>query len=491
MMRGRRWALVSLGAMLAISVLASESAHAALNVVAAIPVQARPDSVAINTVTRRVYVAHETALPADSSVTVIDADTNAIVATIPVGKTASDIAVNESTNRVYVTNSDSNSVSVISGACNCVVHTIPISPNAPTAVTTDPVTNRIIVGTADSGHVEIFDGATNSFNCASSVFQFPERVHAVAVNPTNGRIYAQHGGQRGAIVEEANCGLLLNNISLCGGHADELVYNPIDDRFYGAQWNGSLIGGYSGSTGASVFCNGLPVANLWGTAINIAQQKIYTTREHGSSGVWSMSIANPAVVESIDPGLSMRGIAFDPTTCKIFVDAFGTNQVWIGSDSPAPNDCDSDGLPDPYESAHPCLDPAVHDANFDPDADGLTNITEYDLGTDPCVNDTDGDGCADGEELGPDHKFGGERNPLDFWDFFDVTGDQAIDLSDALDILSYFGDPGLPATPGNLRDRDNFGAPQPHQTYESNDGVDLTDVLVNLQSFGDDCSGPP
>ena len=59
------------------------------------------------------------------------------------------------------------------------------------------------------------------------------------------------------------------------------------------------------------------------------------------------------------------------------------------------------------------------------------------------------------------------------------------------DILSYFGDAGLPSTPGDLRDRDNFGSPQPWQTYEANDGVDLTDALVNLQSFGHDCSGPP
>jgi hypothetical protein len=105
--------------------------------------------------------------------------------------------------------------------------------------------------------------------------------------------------------------------------------------------------------------------------------------------------------------------------------------------------------------------------------------------------DTDGDGCTDAQELGPDPNFGGNRDPLNFWDFFDVTRDRGIDLSDTLDILSYFGDPGLPGTPGDLRDRSIPDPLKPWRTADADDGVDLTDALVNLQSFGDDCSWSP
>ena len=59
---------------------------------------------------------------------------------------------------------------------------------------------------------------------------------------------------------------------------------------------------------------------------------------------------------------------------------------------------DGDGLPDDYKAAHPCLVVGVNDAGSDPDVDGLTNLQEYQQGTDPCVADTDGDGYPDGQE---------------------------------------------------------------------------------------------
>ncbi|HJW29522.1 MAG TPA: hypothetical protein VJ508_09775, partial [Saprospiraceae bacterium] len=63
-------------------------------------------------------------------------------------------------------------------------------------------------------------------------------------------------------------------------------------------------------------------------------------------------------------------------------------------------DFDGDGLPDVYENAHPCLhawDPT--DASLDSDHDGLSNMDEYRLGTDPCSADSDGDGYTDGTEF--------------------------------------------------------------------------------------------
>ncbi len=43
----------------------------------------------------------------------------------------------------------------------------------------------------------------------------------------------------------------------------------------------------------------------------------------------------------------------------------------------------------------------------------------------------------------------------------------------------------------NLRDRDAFNTAKPWRTSEGNDGVDLTDALNSLASFGHDCSSPP
>ena len=53
------------------------------------------------------------------------------------------------------------------------------------------------------------------------------------------------------------------------------------------------------------------------------------------------------------------------------------------------HDCDRDGMPDFWEEAKGLnpLDPA--DAGKDSDGDGLTNLQEYGLGTDPVQSDTD------------------------------------------------------------------------------------------------------
>jgi hypothetical protein len=55
------------------------------------------------------------------------------------------------------------------------------------------------------------------------------------------------------------------------------------------------------------------------------------------------------------------------------------------------SDSDGDGMPNSFELANPCLDPLVAEAGVDPDFDGLANVTEFGIGTNPCDADTDGD----------------------------------------------------------------------------------------------------
>ncbi len=55
-------------------------------------------------------------------------------------------------------------------------------------------------------------------------------------------------------------------------------------------------------------------------------------------------------------------------------------------------------MPDGWEAEH-ALNPTVNDSTGDLDSDGINNIDEYYLGTDPANPDTDGDGWSDGDEL--------------------------------------------------------------------------------------------
>jgi len=70
-------------------------------------------------------------------------------------------------------------------------------------------------------------------------------------------------------------------------------------------------------------------------------------------------------------------------------------------------DSDGDGIPDDYEIAHGLNPNDPTDALADPDHDGLTNLREFQLGTDPHNADTDGDGLSDGDEVNIYH-----TNPL-------------------------------------------------------------------------------
>ena len=75
-------------------------------------------------------------------------------------------------------------------------------------------------------------------------------------------------------------------------------------------------------------------------------------------------------------------------------------EVSIGT-SPAKEDTDGDCLPDGWEVQHG-LNPLSTDGDDgdagDPDGDGVDNLNEYDMGTNPNAADTDNDGLSDGEE---------------------------------------------------------------------------------------------
>jgi hypothetical protein len=62
-------------------------------------------------------------------------------------------------------------------------------------------------------------------------------------------------------------------------------------------------------------------------------------------------------------------------------------------------DSDHDGMPDDWELANGLNPNDPSDASQDPDGDGLTNLQEYQLGTNPHLADTDGDGIRDGLEV--------------------------------------------------------------------------------------------
>jgi hypothetical protein len=80
-------------------------------------------------------------------------------------------------------------------------------------------------------------------------------------------------------------------------------------------------------------------------------------------------------------------------------DTLSQLQEYLIGTNPCSNDSDSDGMDDGWEAANACLNPIVNDAAGDADADALSNLGEDTAGTNPCAADTDGDGMPDGYEI--------------------------------------------------------------------------------------------
>ncbi|MCI0776733.1 MAG: S8 family serine peptidase [Chloroflexi bacterium] len=104
--------------------------------------------------------------------------------------------------------------------------------------------------------------------------------------------------------------------------------------------------------------------------------------------------------------------------------------------------------------------------------------------------DADGDGCSNGEEFGSDPRFGGQRNPLNPWDFHDVNGDGIITLfDDILAVINGFG------TGGNDPLLDRSPAPaagQPWQQGPPDGTIDVANDILGIASqFGHRCVGAP
>ena len=141
----------------------------------------------------------------------------------------------------------------------------------------------------------------------------------------------------------------------------------------------------------------------------------------------------------------------------------------------------------------------------DSDGDGLSDLMEGILNSDPAMTDSDGDDCLDGVEFGPQRSAGGRRDPMNFWDFFDTPDinnvrDKAITISDIGRIVARFGtfgDPAidplsqpLPSGYHTAFDRTPLG-PNVWNLGAPNGSVMIQDIGLSVAQFGHSCAGTP
>jgi YVTN family beta-propeller protein len=176
-----------------------------------------PNSVAVNTVTNKIYVANEGDYPAPNhgNVTVIDGTTNSVTtltdsnALAPVG-----VAVNQTANKIYVADANDSAltgnggVTVIDGATNSLSF-VSAGPNSHIlhAVALDSVTNTIYVTSEgcfqddpcrNPGSITVINGATNAVTTV--INPSAHNPEGVAVNEVNNKIYVANTGSNNVTV---------------------------------------------------------------------------------------------------------------------------------------------------------------------------------------------------------------------------------------------------------------------------------------------------
>ncbi len=158
----------------------------------------------------------------------------------------------------------------------------------------------------------------------------------------------------------------------------------------------------------------------------------------------------------------------------------------------------------------------LHLWNYQHNPMGRFAMENPDLGGGGHLMDSDGDGCPDSKEQGSDPGSGGDRNPLDGWDFYDVpapalrlnpfgTRDGGIGVTtDVVALLAYSGlAAGHPDYDGDY-DADGVAdglqydrSPsadwsRPWQSGPPDGGIGVTtDVVAMLAQAGHSCAAPP
>lgn len=164
----------------------------------------------------------------------------------------------------------------------------------------------------------------------------------------------------------------------------------------GTGTTGTLHAFHGNGTGGGVWTSAGTGPALDSTGRSAAWLRL-TTRTDYAAKKWDLYFDGRMVAADLgfvnDTPTAFRGLGLSGHTTQ----PTGFDSLLIAFDNPLFADADHDGLDDAWEATHR-LNIALNDRALDPDADGLTNLQEYLLGTRPDAADTDSDGLSDPQE---------------------------------------------------------------------------------------------
>ena len=274
--------------------------------------------------------------------------------TIVVGKKPADLVYNPTNHKVYCVNVLSHNISVIDGATNEVIDSIPVR-YLPVGLCYNSNNNKIYttyVGYGRRNHLAVIDGTTNQI---ITTIQKGEGGEALLYNPTNNKIYATNDedntitvicGERDSVIKTIRTGgwpnglcYTPNNKIYCSNFGSDditvidaerdsaiktirvgdgpwrLVYNPRDNKVYTGNWNEttvSIIDCESDSVIATVNVGGRYPEGLCYNPLN---NKVYCAHDNG---VAVIDGATNRLITNVPAGLAPSTLIYNPINNKIY-----------------------------------------------------------------------------------------------------------------------------------------------------------------------------
>jgi YVTN family beta-propeller protein len=242
-----------------------------------------------------------------------------ILASIPAGSAPLTVAMNSISNKLYAANELSNNVTVVDGATNTAT-TVPVGMQ-PLAIAVNHTTNMVYVANGADGTVTVIDAGSNNTTSTVGVGTFPQQL---AINPVTNRIYVSNTGGPDipgttVTVIDAGNGNATTTVN-AGTSPYSIAVNTVTDKIYVAGISSgvtpdsvTIIDGATNST-SSVTVG----AGAQAVAIDSGLNKVYVANTN-SNNVTVIDAGNGNALTTVPTGFSPIAIAINATTHKVYV----------------------------------------------------------------------------------------------------------------------------------------------------------------------------
>jgi YVTN family beta-propeller protein len=262
-----------------------------------------PQAIVFNPATEKVY-----AVDAAHGAVEVYNSTSSQAHRVSVGKGPVSIAVNTKTGRAYVTNVADGTVSVLDGATDAVLATVPVG-DLPYSIAANSVTNKVYVTHTYSGETSILDGVTNTITNART-----GSMDLVALSETTNTVFLL-GYEGGGIA-------LLDGASLAmqkrqaGKHAWGMIFDDGTGKLFVPRLGmGSVAVFDRNSTEPRILPAGHTPCAL---AVNASTNMAYIVNYEGNN-LSVVDIARSRIVATVPVGERPQAVAFDAKLNLVYV----------------------------------------------------------------------------------------------------------------------------------------------------------------------------